>query len=480
VTTPESRPSHESMDWRLGITDHSAIPVPCPSSNPHLGERAQGPVSLRLLPDTSQVRANGHLVLGGCDVVELAAVVGTPLFIYDEEHLRNRCREAHWGFGDGIAYASKAFLCKAMATLVDQEGMMIDVSSGGEMYVALSAGVPPERLILHGSNKSAGELTLALALGLGRIVVDSFDEIERLERLATHVSDGARLRVLLRVNPGVDASTHPSVSTGQEDSRFGLSIASGAASEAIRRLTQEGSPLELIGLHTHIGSQILDLSPIRRTVHHVAPLLLTAGLHELCIGGGLGVPYTFEDPQAPSLSDWSRTVHEECRSAGIPQSVRITAEPGRAIAATAAVTCYTIGTIKSVKLVTDWADNDCSSEVRNYVSVDGGMSDNPRPALYGSRYEAFLPRETAARRTFPVVVGGKHCESGDILIPDGQLPEDTRVGDILTMPVTGAYGYAMTSNYNKLLRPPVVFVRDGDYRIVTRRETYRDLLRLDA
>jgi diaminopimelate decarboxylase len=400
--------------------------------------------------------------------------------VYDEQHLRNRCREAKMGFGDGVAYASKAFLCRAMAALVDQEGMMIDVASGGELYVAISAGVLPDRLVLHGSNKSPRELAMAIALGVGRIVVDSFDEIDRLEGLVRHFPDRRKQALLLRVNPGVDPGTHAAVATGQEDSKFGFSAASGAAAAAIGRLERLNGPLELVGLHAHIGSQVLDPSAMERTVAVLAPLLLESGLGEMCVGGGLGVASTASDQPTPSLATWARTVHAACRRAGLPTSVRVTAEPGRSITAAAGITLYTIGTMKPVPNLGAGNTPPSSDTLRTYVGVDGGMSDNPRPALYGSSYEAFLPREASAYRPFAARVVGKHCESGDVLVPHAQLPEDTAVGDVLAIPVTGAYCHSMASSYNKLLRPPVVFVSNGSFRMVTRRETYRDLVRLDV
>jgi diaminopimelate decarboxylase len=479
------------MDWRLGVVDHATAPVPfIPAPDQidrRMPSRADAPVALRLLPDTALVEPNGRLSVGDVDIAELAEEVGTPVFVYDEAHLRERCREARRAFGEGVAYASKAFLCRAMARLVDEEGVMVDVVSGGELYVALSAGVPPDRLILHGSNKSSGELSMALALGVGRIVVDSLDEIERMERLSARsgggVTQGAKQKVLVRINPGVDPCTHPSLATGQQNSKFGFSVDSGAAGEAICRLMRPESPVELVGLHAHLGSQVFDLSNADRMVRILAPLLQPAGLQEMCVGGGLGVAYTGCDAQPPSIGEWARLVHRACRAAGIPTSVRISAEPGRAIVASAAMTCYTIGTIKSVGVTVADAPTGkvaACDQIRTYVSVDGGMSDNLRPALYGSRYEAFLPREASALRPQAATVVGKHCESGDIIVRDAQLPLDAAVGDVLVTPVTGAYGYSMASTYNRLLRPPVVFVRDGNYRVVTRRESYKDLLHLEA
>jgi diaminopimelate decarboxylase len=471
-----------AADWRQfdrwkGVVDpetsYRALAIGRCLRAARLADPDMAPVPMRLLPDTAEVGPGGCLSIGGVDVATVAEAVGTPVFIYDEAHLRARCREARRAFGDGVSFASKAFLCRAMARIAHHEGMMIDVVSGGEIYVALRAGVPPERLVLHGSNKSTDELVLAIDVGIGRIVVDSFDEIERLNGLLGQFAPATRPRVLVRVNPGVEVNTHASIATGREDSKFGFSLASGAAAEAVDRLASPHSPVDLVGLHTHIGSQIFDLSTFGRTIDSLAPLVVTTGLTELCVGGGLGVAYTGDQREPPSLTDWATAVRDACRVAGIPESVRITAEPGRAVAATAAVTCYRIGAIKSVPLSS-------TNGVRTYISVDGGMSDNLRPALYGSRYEAFLPRAVTAPRPFAVTVAGKHCESGDILVENGHLPSDVAVGDLLATPVTGAYGYAMASNYNKHLRPPIVFVGDGRYRLVTRRETVEDLLDLDV
>jgi diaminopimelate decarboxylase len=472
------------MDWRLGLSDPDACPVPTPAERGRAALRSReldvDALPLRLLPETARIESTGRLTVGGVDLVDLSEVVGTPAFVYDEEHLRNRCRQAREAFGEGVAYASKAFLCRAMASLVDQEGMMIDVASGGELYIALSAGVPPDKLVLHGSNKSAGELAMAVALGVGRIVVDSFDEIDLLERMALQFTDSTKQKALIRVNPGIEPDTHVAVATGQEDSKFGFSVASGAATAAIERLQRVSSPVDLVGLHAHIGSQVMGLSTMERIVDVVAPILLETRLKELCVGGGLGVAYIAADEDAPSFGEWAQTVRRACRKAGVPPSVRVTAEPGRSIAASAAITLYTIGTIKPVATQGTGSTNSSDEGGRTYVSVDGGMSDNPRPALYGSRYEAFLPREASACRPFAVTVVGKHCESGDVLVRNAHLPIDATVGDVLATPVTGAYCHSMASNYNKLLRPPVVFVNDGSYRVVARRETYRDLLRFDV
>ncbi|HEY8524288.1 MAG TPA: diaminopimelate decarboxylase [Acidimicrobiales bacterium] len=420
------------------------------------------PVPPSLLPDTAAIRPDGSLAIGGCALDDLAAEFGTPLFVYDEAHLRSRCREAVDVFGDGVAYASKAFLCRAMARLAHEEGMHLDVATGGELHVARAAGVPADRLVLHGNNKSEAELIRAREEGVGRIVIDSFDEIDRLERL--HAADGRRPRVLVRATPGVEAHTHEFVRTGQVDSKFGFGVAAGDLAEAVERCRKTPA-VELIGIHMHIGSQVFVADFFHQALEVVAPLLRELALEEVCIGGGLGVPYVTGET-APSITEWGQTLRDAWTAAGIES--RLTAEPGRSIAAQAAVTVYRVGTIKDVP------------GIRTYVSVDGGMSDNPRPVLYGSGYEAFLPRATDAPRPRTVTVVGKHCESGDVLVRDAQVPADLAVGDLLATPVTGAYGHSMGSNYNKVPRPAVVFVRDGDARLVVRRETDDDLLLCDV
>jgi diaminopimelate decarboxylase len=421
-----------------------------------------GPLPRNLLPDTAEIGGDGHLRIGGCDLLELAERFGTPLFVYDETHLRARCREAVAAFGDGVAYASKAFLCVAMARLAHEEGMHIDVATGGELHVALAAGVPADRLVLHGNNKSLDELRAARAAGVGRIVVDSFDELERLAHL--HAGDGLVPQVLIRATPGVEAHTHEFVRTGQIDSKFGFGVASGDAASAVAR-AQDSPAVDLVGVHMHIGSQVFVADFFHQAVEVVAPWVRELGLPELSLGGGLGVAYV-EGEEAPSIAEWGTAVVGACRDAGI--TARVLAEPGRSIVAQAAVTLYTVGTIKDVP------------GIRTYVSVDGGMSDNPRPVLYGSGYEAFLPRAVDADRPRQVTIVGKHCESGDVLVRDANVPVDLSVGDVLATPVTGAYGHSMGSNYNKVTRPAVVFVAGGEAREVVRRETLDDLLRHDV
>ena len=420
-----------------------------------------GPLPRRLLPDTASVDDRDRLRIGGCDVLDLAERFGTPLFVYDEAHLRHRCREALAAFGDGVAYAAKAFLCLAMARLVHEEGMHVDVATGGELHVALAAGVPAERLVLHGSNKSLDELRAARGAAVGRIVIDSLDELERLERL--HAEDGLRPRVLIRATPGVEAHTHAFVRTGQLDSKFGFGVPSGDAARAVARAAASPA-VDLVGVHMHIGSQVFVADSFHQAVEIVGPWVREMGLPELSVGGGLGVAYVEED-DAPTIAEWGSAIVSACRAAGI--TARVSAEPGRSIAAQAGVTLYEVGTVKDVP------------GIRTYVSVDGGMSDNPRPVLYGSGYEAFLPRAVSAARPRQVTIVGKHCESGDVLVRDAQVPADLAVGDVLATPVTGAYGHSMGSNYNKVPRPAVVFVADGASREVVRRESFDDLVRND-
>ena len=400
------------------------------------------------------------MTIAGVDTVELAAEFGTPLFVYDEKHLRDRAREAVAAFGSGATYAAKAFLCRAMAALAHEEGMAIDVATGGELFVALAAGVPPQRLVLHGNNKSVTELELALESGVGLIVIDSFDEIARLETL---VPGDRPVDVLLRITPGVEAHTHEFISTGQDDSKFGFTVSTGDARRAFEAASRS-TAMVVRGAHAHIGSQVFRVESFIEAMDVIGDFALEQDCELLSVGGGLGVAYV-EGERAPTITEWADAVKNAAGAKGVTSTLM--AEPGRAITASAAVTLYTAGTIKDIP------------GVRTYVAVDGGMSDNPRPILYGSGYETFLPRSVGARREKPIRLVGKHCETGDLLVSEGSLPTDVRVGDIVATPVTGAYGHSMGSNYNKVLRPAVVFVSDGEARQVVRRETYEDLLITD-
>lgn len=420
------------------------------------------PLPFHLLPDTATVDDHGRLSIGGCDVGDLAERHGTPLFVYDEAHIRARCREAVSVLGDGATYASKAFLCRAVARLVHEEGMRIDVATGGELQVVLAAGVPAERTVLHGNNKSLDELRLALTAGVGRIVIDSDDELDRIESL---VASGLPVpRVLLRINPGIEVHTHEHVRTGNLDSKFGFPLPTGQADDALAR-ARASAAVDLVGLHMHIGSQVFSVENFLEGLRAVAPFVVAADLPELVVGGGLGVAYV-EGESAPTITEWATAVVDGCRAAGITAEIGV--EPGRAVVGAAAVTLYTVGTVKFIP------------GVRTYVSVDGGMSDNPRPVLYGSGYETFLPRAATSRREMPIRLVGKHCESGDLLVREGRVPADLAVGDVIATPVTGAYGHSMGSNYNKVLRPAVVFVAGGVDRLVVRRETVEDLLATDV
>ncbi len=417
----------------------------------------------RLLPDTADVGDDGWLTIGGCSLHDLAAEFGTPLFVYDETHIRKRCREAVAAFGpERVIYASKAFLCKAMARLAYDEQMRIDVATGGELHTVLQAGVPASACVMHGNNKSIDELRMAIVAGVDHIVVDSFDELDRLDLLQSE-GVGPVPDVLLRITPGVHAHTHEFIATGQDDSKFGFNLGNGDAMRAVERAT--GSPnVNLVGLHCHIGSNVFAASSFGKAAEVMANFAAPLGLPELVLGGGLGVAYV-EHEEAPTLTQWGNVLRDACDALGV--TARVSVEPGRSIVASAAITLYTIGTIKPIP------------GIRTYISVDGGMSDNPRPVLYGSGYEAVLPRSPFAERDMPARVVGKHCESGDVLLFEAKLPTDTVVGDLLVTPVTGAYGQSMGSNYNRITRPPVVFVSNGQARLVVRRETFDDLLATD-
>ena len=409
------------------------------------------------------------------DLDRIATEFGTPVFVYDEDEIRRRAREyvAHFG-PDRVAYASKAFLCTAMARLAHEEGLHVDCATGGELFVALRGGVPAKRVVLHGNNKSTDELGAAIEAGVGRIVVDSADELDRLDVL---VRDRAEpLDVLVRVTPGVEAHTHEFIETGTEESKFGFTLAEDIALRAIARV--HASPgLRLVGLHCHIGSQIYRLDAYARAIERLAALALQlhaaegVTIEELNLGGGLGARYLPEDPEL-AVADYAASLHTAVErswsAAGLAAPPRVMVEPGRSIVAPCAITLYRVGTVKDLP------------GIGTYVAVDGGMSDNPRPVLYGAGYEAYLPARMAEARPRRGAVVGKHCEQGDVIVADAHLPAVVEVGDLLATPTTGAYGYSMASNYNKVPRPAVVFVREGVPRLVVRRETPDDLVRLDV
>ena len=420
-------------------------------------------IAVHLLPDSARTNAQGHLEIGGCDLLEIAKNFGTPTFVYDETHLRSRCQEAVRAFGkQQVVYATKAFLCGAMARLAYEEGLLLDVATGGELFVALNAGVPGSACVLHGNNKSSQEIEMAIDAGVKHIVVDNFDELDRLDHI--HSKSGRKPRVQLRVTPGVAVHTHEFVSTGQDDSKFGFNLRNGDAQKAVER-AQASSSVEFVGIHCHIGSNVFAAENFAQAAQIMVDFANELEVSELTLGGGLGVAYV-EQEHAPTISKWAQSL--SLATAKLKKPTKVFVEPGRAIVASAAVTLYTIGSIKHLP------------NIRTFVAVDGGMSDNPRPVLYDSGYEAFLPAQVEKDRSETVRVVGKHCESGDVLINEAKLPIGFAVGDILATPVTGAYGHSMGSNYNKVTRPPVVFVRDGKARVVVRRETFADLVSLDV
>ena len=419
-------------------------------------------IAKHLLPDTAVIGADGVMSIGGCSLLDVAKQFGTPVFVYDEEHLRARCHEAVAAFGEQrVIYATKAFFTTAMAKLAYDEGLLLDVATGGELFVALHAGVPASSCVLHGNNKSVDELRMAIEAGVRHRVVDNFDELDRLDAL--HAQGLPAPRVQLRITPGVSVHTHEYIATGQNDSKFGFNLGNGDAHKAAARARASAS-VDFVGVHCHIGSNVFAVENFTHAAKIMVDLANELEVDELTLGGGLGVAYV-EGEHASSITEWS--VHLLAATQQLRRTTKVFVEPGRSIVASAAVTLYQVGTIKPIP------------GVRTYVSVDGGMSDNPRPVMYGSGYEAFMPARANADRTDAIRMVGKHCESGDVLINEAMVPAGLQVGDLLATPVTGAYGHSMGSNYNKVTRPPVVFVRNGEARLVVRRETYEDLVRLD-
>jgi diaminopimelate decarboxylase len=444
---------------------------------------ATSPASVRgvspALPGDSRLNERGRLEIGGCDTIELAREYGTPAYIVAEDDLHARARvfmaagaaSGHENFN--VAFAAKAFPCTAVLSLFAEDGLWCDVASGGELHLALCAGFAPERIVLHGNAKSTDELRMALERGVGLIVIDNIDEIDRLERLVgepraggdagggahhEHLPDERIQDVLIRVTPDVRGDTHDHISTGQADSKFGFGMAEAPA--AIARIERvEG--LRLAGLHAHIGSQLLDLEPFRREVAELA----TLGEFDVWdLGGGLGVRYTADQPAPPSIDSYVGALVDAAREHGMSgPDRRLLIEPGRALTANAGVTLYTVESVKQ--------------NVSRWVAVDGGMSDNLRPMLYSARYEAHVADRLGGHTE--CVLAGKHCESGDVIVRHALL-DDPRPGDVIVTPATGAYGYAMASNYNGVPRPPVIFCRDGHARVVVRRETFDDLTARDV
>jgi diaminopimelate decarboxylase len=428
----------------------------------------------QVLPPSAAVTAEGHLSIGGCDLVALAEEHGTPLVVYDEGALRGMARAYRAAFAGlapdvDVIYASKAYFGQAMLRLAREEGLCVDVASGGELFAALRAGFPPERIYMHGNNKDAREIGEALEAGVGTVIVDNLDEIALLDGEAT--ARGVRQRVLVRVTPGVKPSTHSYISTGQLDSKFGFSIEGGPARQAVDAV-RAATSLDLCGLHCHIGSQLFDLSGYSAAAAIVADFAASCGGDDLTVmdmGGGLGIAYTHEDRPA-AVEDYAEAVVESVRAewgrVGLPMP-RILVEPGRSIVGRAGVTVYRVGGTKTIP------------GVRTYASVDGGMSDLMRPMLYGAVYEPLLANRANAEPTGTVRLVGKHCESGDVLVGEASLPP-VGPGDLVCLPATGAYGVSMASNYNGVTRPAVVFVDGGSARVVTRRETYADLVARDV
>ncbi|GAC56801.1 diaminopimelate decarboxylase [Gordonia hirsuta DSM 44140 = NBRC 16056] len=440
-------------------------------------------IPANVFPRSAFRNADGVLEVGGVAVTELAEDYQTPLFVYDEDDFRSRCAQMHEAFGPygRVHYASKAFLCGEVARWVQDEGLSLDVCTGGELALALHAGFPAERIALHGNNKSEDELDAALAAGVGDVVLDSMVEIERLDRLAGE--RGTVADVLIRITPGVEAHTHEFIATAHEDQKFGFAIAGGAAMEAIRAVFATEN-LRLVGLHSHIGSQIFEIDGFELAAHRVLGLLAevveefgvekTKQIELLDLGGGLGIAYLPDDdplPVSTLAQALAQIVRRESEQLGLPMP-KIAVEPGRAIAGPAGITLYRVGTIKDVALE--------GKTARRYVSVDGGMSDNIRTVLYDAEYDVRLVSRTSEAQAVVCRVVGKHCESGDIVVRDCWLPADLAPGDLLAIGATGAYCYSMSSRYNLVPRPAVVAVQGGRSRPILRRETVEDFLSLEV
>jgi diaminopimelate decarboxylase len=416
-------------------------------------------------PAGSRVNERGHLEIAGCDVVELAGRFGTPAYIYAEDDIRGRAREYLRAFADRtdafeVIYASKSLPSTAAYRLMREEDLSVDVASGGELHMALAAGFDPARIHQHGNNKTEAELRYAFDAGVGQLILDSFDEIELADRLLDRPQ-----RVLIRVTPGIKPSTHDYVQTGQLDSKFGFGLADGLAERAVKRV-RESRHLELVGLHAHIGSQIFELEPYVKAIEVIADFCRSLELQPelLNVGGGLGIAYLDTD-EPPSIEQYVDVKVRGVKRVFDPAPT-ILVEPGRSLVGNAGVTSYRVGTVKEIP------------GIRTYVAVDGGMSDNLRPMLYGARYEAVIADRAGEAPDTLVTIAGMHCESGDVLIRDTEIAAP-KVGDVLVTPATGAYGYAMSNNYNGVPRPPVIFCREGEARVVVRRETWDDLLARD-
>ncbi|MCM1023800.1 MAG: diaminopimelate decarboxylase [Prevotella sp.] len=424
------------------------------------------------------VNEKGHLTIGGLDAVGLAKEYGTPLYVMDEDMIRENCRsfkksvDSYYGGAGLVCYASKAFCCKEMCRIVMDEGLGLDVVSGGELYTAASVGFPMEKICFHGNNKTDEELSMALEKNVGRIIVDNIFELERLNGLASE--RGAKARIMFRIKPGIDAHTHDFIRTGQIDSKFGFALETGEAFEAVRKAVSLEN-IELAGLHCHIGSQIFDIDPFVLAAEVMMNFIaevrdkLNYKVKELNLGGGFGIKYTDADSPVPYdsyMEKVSEKVKEICAAKGLDLPF-ILIEPGRSIAAPAGVTLYTVGGVKHIP------------NIRTYVSVDGGMGDNPRYALYKSKYDFVNAVRASEPKSEIVTVAGKCCESGD-LIGEGEPIQNTEVGDVIAVLATGAYNYSMSSNYNRIPKPPVVMIKDGASRIAVKGETLEDIVRNDV
>ncbi len=441
----------------------------------------QNELNPMIWPDSARRSDSGEITIGGVGVTALVKEYGSPLFIFDEEHVRNRARSYLAAFNNSqipteVYYASKAFLSTKVAKWLTEEGLGIDVCTDGELEVALRAGVKPERILFHGNNKSVSELEKAVKVGVGRIVVDSLIEIERLNQIAA--VNGVTAQVLVRITVGVEAHTHDAIATAHEDQKFGLSIASGAAIDAVESVIAAPA-LSLLGLHSHIGSQIFDASGFEIAAHRVIQFAAEVRnkfdftVPEINVGGGMGIAYVDGDDPI-NVEHMAKAIHDivstECHAANFPIP-KLAVEPGRAIIGGAAVTVYEIGTVKPVDISDEFT--------RNYISVDGGMSDNIRTALYDAQYTVTVASRNSSGKLHAARVVGKHCESGDIVVRDAQLPADLTPGDLLAVAATGAYCRAMASNYNYLPRPAVISVKNGQSQVLLRRETLDDVLSLD-
>lgn len=429
-----------------------------------------------ILPVTARINENGHLEVGGVDLVGVATKFGTPLFVYDEQMIRRQCKSYIDNLtkhvpNSTVIYASKAFNCVAMCQLIDEEGLSIDVSTMGEYLTAKRAGIDSEKIYYHGNNKSEDEIRTALEQGIGRIIVDSLDELDLLSKIAQDLD--IKPKILTRITPGIKAHTHEFLETGDIDCKFGIGIENGIALEAIRKAISDDH-LDLVGVHVHIGSQIFAVHSYERAIEIVADFLsfvkkeVNWEAREFNMGGGLGIKYSHTDAPS-SIEELTMVIGDAVKKHFAAESLQIphiAIEPGRSIVANAGMTLYTVGTVKEIP------------GVRTFVSVDGGMSDNLRPLLYGSRYEAIVVNKATVEPSKTVTLVGKHCETGDVIIKDALIAPVVR-GDIIATPVTGAYGYAMANNYNRQTKPGVVLINNGYAKEIIKRETIEELLGRD-